>query len=144
MPTVPGKYLLSGRFTIELLIRFQDVNDDELELDIDQIPEPVLVDLLRYIRSVRPKARRASNANQAHHGGLHDDDYEPNPRNKGGAPTGSRKKNKPMSKAQQEASIQAIENQLNAFSGNAPPPVSGNAVMDSSSDDESASESEEE
>src|SRR5205085_11836880 len=85
-----------------LLTVNQDVNDDELELDIDQIPENVLSDLLKYIRGQRPKPRRTSNAgaaNHAHHGGLHDDEYEPGSRTKGAASTNPRKKNKPMSKA---------------------------------------------
>lgn len=119
----------------------QGVNDDELELDIDTIPNEVLHDLLKYIKTINPQTSAAP-APLAF-----DDDYEP-PSRKNTAT--QPRKNKPMGKHEQEQAIAEIKQRLQNFtnrgssSDQSPEPVQS-AQRDESSDDESsASESEEE
>lgn len=107
----------------------QGVQDDELELDIDELSDDVLHKLLVFVRKHAP----------------HSDDVpaRPAPAASSAAPT--RKKNKPMSKTEQEARIAQVQSGLSAFQkgGSAPSyddPVAG---QESSGEDES-SESEEE
>ncbi|CAD6587263.1 MAG: hypothetical protein ASARMPRED_003046 [Alectoria sarmentosa] len=107
----------------------QGVQDDELELDIDELSDEVLHKLLVFVRKHAPHSDDAS--------------ARPVPTTSSAAPT--RKKNKPMSKTEQEARIAQVQNGLSAFQkgGSAPSyddPVAG---QESSGEDES-SESEEE
>ncbi|KAL1635628.1 transcription initiation at TATA-containing promoter protein [Neofusicoccum ribis] len=122
-------------------LQVEGVNDDELELDIDTIPNDVLHDLLKYIKTVNPAATAAAAAVPTY-----DDDYEP-PSRKNTAT--QPRKNKPMGKHEQEQAIAEIKQRLQNFtnrgssSDQSPEPVA--AHRDESSDDESsASESEEE
>ena len=77
----------------------QGVQEDELELDIDELSDEVLGKLLTFVRKHAPK----------------DDDppVRSAPAASSAAPT--RKKNKPMSKTEQEARIAQVQNSLNTF-----------------------------
>lgn len=106
----------------------QGVQDDELELDIDELSDEVLHKLLVFVRKHAP----------------HSDDgpTRPAPAASSAAPT--RKKNKPMSKTEQEARIAQVQSGLSAFQkGGAPSYDDPTAMQESSGEDES-SESEEE
>ncbi|KAF1988976.1 Bromodomain-containing protein [Aulographum hederae CBS 113979] len=77
----------------------RDVNDDELELDIDEIPDPVVYDLWTFVKKIiGPKPKYDDD----------DDDFEP-PVGKAAkaaaAASTSRRKNKPMSAREQEEKI---------------------------------------
>ncbi|KAJ9649353.1 transcription initiation at TATA-containing promoter protein [Coniosporium apollinis] len=114
----------------------QTVNDDELELDIDAIPEPVLHELLKFIRKIHPPMEAAAV----------DDDYEPPMRSSKTATTKPRK-NKPMGKHEQEANIARIQDQLKTFPGayrQSPEPAPKTEESSSGDDADSGSESEEE
>ena len=87
----------------------QGVQDDELELDIDELSNDVLHKLLMFVRKHAPRP---------------DDSPAPLAR----APTASsstaapaRKKNKPMSKHEQEARIAQVQNSLSAYNQGSPP-----------------------
>ncbi|KAF2090291.1 Bromodomain-containing protein [Saccharata proteae CBS 121410] len=116
----------------------QAVNDDELELDIDAIPNDVLHDLLKYIRTIAPSAMPAPQ----------DDDYEPPSRSNKPASSHPRK-NKPMGKDEQEAAIAAVRRQLQGFTqgssdDQSPEPAAPAHQAESSDEDSSEAESEEE
>lgn len=118
------------------------MNDDELELDIDTIPNEVLHDLLKYIKTINPSTTAAPALP------AFDDDYEP-PSRKNTAT--QPRKNKPMGKHEQEQAIAEIKQRLQNFnnrgssSDQSPEPAQAAQRDDESSDDESsASESEEE
>ncbi|KAK8165485.1 hypothetical protein BKA80DRAFT_309562 [Phyllosticta citrichinensis] len=122
----------------------QGVNDDELELDIDTIPNDVLHDLLKYIKNVAPDSIVVNQQPVAQ-----DDDYEP-PAHKGQAQP---RKNKPMGKHEQEAAIADIKQRLQNFTNRgssedaSPEPTAvhrDGSDDDDDDDDSSASESEEE
>ncbi len=83
------------------------VQDDELELDIDELSDEVLWKLLQFVRKHVPRAEDSSPA-------------RPPPTAFSAAPT--RKKNKPMSKHEQEARIAQVKNGLSALQnpGSAP------------------------
>lgn len=75
------------------------MQEDELELDIDELSDEVLHKLLLFVRKHAP----------------HSDDApaRPAPAASSAAPT--RKKNKPMSKTEQEARIAQVQSGLSAF-----------------------------
>lgn len=83
------------------------VQDDELELDIDELSDEVLWKLLQFVRKHVPRAEDSS-------------PQRPPPAASSAAPT--RKKNKPMSKHEQEARIAQVQSGLSAFQnpGSAP------------------------
>ena len=89
----------------------QDDNEEELELEIEQIPDDVLHQLLRFVRGLQPQQ-----ASQ-------DEDYEPpaaTSGRKGAAGSGGghghkAKKSKPMNKFEQEQQIKALRDQLREF-----------------------------
>ena len=82
------------------------MQDDELELDIDELADEVLHKLLVFVRKHAP----------------HSDDTpaRPAPTASSAAPT--RKKNKPMSKTEQEARIAQVQSGLSAFQKGGQPP----------------------
>ncbi|KAF2760633.1 Bromodomain-containing protein [Pseudovirgaria hyperparasitica] len=112
-------------------------NDEELEIDMEMIPEDVLRQLYKFVRNKRPSMQKNDE--------ISDDEFEPP---KSAAPkTTKSKKNKPMNKKEQEDSIEAIKRQLETFKqggSGSEEPVSPANQDDSSSDDDAASESEEE
>ena len=77
----------------------QGVQEDELELDIDELSDEVLHKLLLFVRKHAPRAD--------------DSPTRPAPASSSAAPT--RKKNKPMSKTEQEARIAQVQSGLSAF-----------------------------
>jgi bromodomain-containing factor 1 len=92
------------------------VHDDELELDVDEIPEAVLQDLYRFVKAHRKAVGADITAD--------DEDYEdPSTRRSSGAGTSNkpaatqRKKNKPMSAREQESKIAQVRRQLEKFGG---------------------------
>ncbi|KAF2460373.1 Bromodomain-containing protein [Lineolata rhizophorae] len=148
-------------------------DDGELELEIDAIPHPVLWDLLQYLQKVKgPMPKHLKNGPGAHTmasapagvAGYDDGDtaYEPGAARgaaRAAAAGAKPKKHKPMSKAEQEASIRRVQEQMEAFARrggaagaaapaeeNAPaaPAAAGRQEEESSDDEESGSESEEE
>lgn len=78
----------------------QGVQDDELELDIDELSNDVLYKLLVFVRKHAPRP-------------IDDAPVRPAPTGSTAAPT--RKKNKPMSKYEQEARIAQVKGNLSAF-----------------------------
>lgn len=128
-----------------------DKPDEELEFDIDSIPNDVLYQLLMLVRHNDPAQdyRPMSSVNQ----------------NKGAGSSGKSKKHKPMSKHEQEAAVRRINSQLSNFEAsggygatssckthdslplaiaNDSPAPDPNAAEGSDDDDDSGSESEEE
>ncbi|KAJ5273390.1 hypothetical protein N7478_008515 [Penicillium angulare] len=100
----------------------------EIELDIDELPDNVLLMLLEFVKKNVPHVM---------------DDEETSPAPNYAAP--KPKKNKPMSSAEQEAQINTLQSNLSRFeSGGAPmPSVEHNESSEEESDDDSE-ESEEE
>jgi len=93
----------------------QNVNDDELELEIDEIPEPVVYELYRFVRSLNgPKPKFDE-----------DDDFEPPAKAAKATATTGRRKNKPMKAEEQEQKIADLQNKLAEFRGGAAAPASG-------------------
>lgn len=133
----------------------QGVNDEELEIDMDIIPDEVLRELYKFLRGTRPKG----GAGAAGGADVSDEEYEV-PKNRGpksGAGGGAKRKNKPMGKKEQEESIRQIQRQLESFQktggegdelglglGLGSPPLMSARQEESSSDDDGESESEEE
>ncbi|KXT13643.1 hypothetical protein AC579_4987 [Pseudocercospora musae] len=128
-------------------------DQEEMELEIDDLPNDVQAMLLTYVRSIfgnpNKRARQPSPDDVA---AEDDDDFAPSARGArggGGGGGGKRKKHKPMGKQEQQAAISNIQKQLAQFQN---PGMSGSASdsnahlahdADTSGDDESE-ESEEE
>ncbi|KAH0543931.1 hypothetical protein FGG08_001832 [Glutinoglossum americanum] len=106
-------------------------DDGELELDIDELPNEVLYKLLLFVQKHAPNTRE-----------VRADSPPPKVSTaKGGVP--KMKKNKPMSKTEQEARIEELQRKLKNYQNvgsNSPEPEEES----SGDDDESGSESEEE
>jgi len=94
------------RITISIILdadnleHLQGVQEDELELDIDELSNEVLHKLLQFVRKHAPRP-----------------DDVPTHRPVAPAPSAAptRKKNKPMSKHEQEAQIKDMQKKLQAF-----------------------------
>ncbi|KAJ5224050.1 hypothetical protein N7468_008592 [Penicillium chermesinum] len=102
-------------------------NEAEIELDIDELPNDVLLMLLKFVKKNVPSIV---------------DDEDPAPAS---VPAPKAKKNKPMSKFEQEAQINMLESNLSRFhggGGHSPDPVPS-VEANESSDDESEDDSEE-
>ncbi|KAF3386496.1 Bromodomain-containing factor 1 [Penicillium rolfsii] len=102
----------------------------EIELDIDELPNEVLLMLLKFVKKNVPHIM---------------DDEEPLPVGGNVAPAAPKpKKNKPMSKYEQEAQINMLESNLSRFQGGSGSPAPMPSVeANESSDDESDDDSEE-
>ncbi|KAH0170378.1 Bromodomain-containing protein, partial [Aureobasidium melanogenum] len=126
----------------ENVTKYKDMAGDDVELEIDDLPNEVQHKLLRYVRSIFPKAEPVElDANAI------DDDYEPEKPSarSGGA---AKKKHKPMKKHEQEDRIRQLKEQMAAMSGDVNS-VAGGAGSSAahradSSDDEDSESSEEE
>ena len=135
---------------------------EEMELEIDDLPNNVQVMLLRYTRKLFGKPKTAEMASPPDDGEMEDDDFEPSERARGGGAGGGvgmpaaaaaakRKKQKPMSKREQIEKIDALNVKLEQFkqagtSGSESPTgaSSYNAAKAESSGDDESEESEEE
>jgi bromodomain-containing factor 1 len=131
---------------------------DEMELEIDDLPDDVQRLLLKHVRSIFGNPNRAAREPSPGDDDLaaeEDDDFQPSHRARGGGGGGDakRKKHKPMGKKEQQDSINNLRNQLAAFKGGAQPsgsvspgashPAAAHGDEDDSSGDDSE-ESEEE
>jgi bromodomain-containing factor 1 len=92
------------------MITTQDVHDDELELDVEEIPDDVLRELYNFVKAFKRQIGVESAS---------DEEYEEFSRRASVAaaskPSGSRKKNKPMSAKEQESKIAQVKEQLQRF-----------------------------
>lgn len=127
----------------ENVAKYKDMAGDDVELEIDDLPNEVQHKLLRYVRSIFPRAEPVEmDANAI------DDDYEPEKPSarSGGA---AKKKHKPMKKHEQEDRIKQLKEQMAAMAGD-PDSASGGGAASApaqradSSDDEDSESSEEE
>lgn len=147
--TLDPEHAINVRDCLRSTSATQGVEDDELELDIDELDNEVLYKLLLFVRKHAPKSEDPVRSAPA-----------PAP-----VATSSRKKNKPMSKVEQENRIQQVRGSLSAFDNPGPAayatragmfsvspqvafpthsPLDSNAVQDDSSGDEEDSEESEE
>ncbi|KAF3481314.1 bromodomain containing protein [Arthroderma uncinatum] len=121
----------------------QGTNEAEIELDIDELPNDVLLLLLKFVRKHAPAA--------ALDGYNEPSDPEPIP----SLPQSKPKKSKPMNKTEQEEQIRSLQSNLSKFKGGAGAGAGGTAMgggqsydqahlSESSGDDEDSEESEEE
>ncbi|KAI5197514.1 Bromodomain-containing protein [Aureobasidium subglaciale] len=126
----------------ENVAKYKDMAGDDVELEIDDLPNEVQHKLLRYVRTIFPKAEPVEmDANAI------DDDYEPekpSARSAGAA----KKKHKPMKKHEQEDRIRQLKEQMASMSGDVDSVSNGAAPSaqrraDSSDDDDSESSEEE-
>ncbi|MCJ1244031.1 hypothetical protein MMC30_001228 [Trapelia coarctata] len=117
----------------ENMPNLKGVQEDEIELDIDELSNEVLYKLLNFVRKYAPLPT--------------DPPPRPSANNSSTAPSRP-KKNKPMSKVEQEAKIQEIKGRLSGFQNNAsdvsPEPYGQHASPDETSGDEDDSEESEE
>ncbi|KAF2173062.1 hypothetical protein M409DRAFT_62685 [Zasmidium cellare ATCC 36951] len=94
-------------------------DQEEMELEIDDLPNDVQAMLLTYVRSLFGKPSRAVRADSPDDAAaLDDDDFEPTERGgrRGGGGAGNkRKKHKPMHKEEQQKAINDIKNKLAQF-----------------------------
>lgn len=107
----------------------QGTQEAEIELDIDELPNDVLLMLLKFVKKNAPQVMEGEES--------------PPPSNVA-AP--KPKKNKPMSKYEQEAQINMLKNNLSRFESGArsPDPVPSVEANESSDDDSDDSEESEE
>lgn len=132
---------------------------DEMELEIDDLPDDVQRLLLKHVRSIFGNPNRGSSVRAASPDDLaaaDDDDFEPSHRARGGGGgDAKRKKHKPMGKQEQQESINRLRDQLANFKpgsgaqlGSESPTSAGHAATgqrgqdDSSGDDSEESEEE--
>ena len=115
-----------------MLTIFKDKSEDEMEFDIDAIPEDALHEMLKIIRKHlpplahdEPEAGAAAPVHQQHS-------------------MRKTKKNKPMSSREQESQISALKGRLADFKKDKQGQVPFSNVKDESSGDESDSNSESE
>ncbi|KAF7588070.1 hypothetical protein BBP40_006208 [Aspergillus hancockii] len=109
--------------------------ETEIELDIDELPNDVLLMLLRFVKKNAPHV-------------MEDEEVVATPTAVNHPPAPKPKKNKPMSKFEQEAQINMLESNLSRFQGGgggrSPDPVPSVEANESSDDSEDDSEESEE
>ncbi|CAK4033540.1 Bromodomain-containing factor 1 [Lecanosticta acicola] len=122
-------------------------DQEEMELEIDDLPNDVQAMLLKYVRSIFGNPNRGRAASPDDGAALDDDDFEPGGRS--GYGTGAankRKKHKPMGKEEQQERINTLQKQLSQFAGGAggagASQGGSQAGGDSSGDDSEESEEE--
>jgi bromodomain-containing factor 1 len=95
-------------------------NMEDMELEIDDLPNDVQVMLLDYVRKMfgNPNKKKAREPSPEDAAALDDDDFEPDRRGSG-AGGNKRKKHKPMGKKEQQDAIDDIKNRLKAFDSSA-------------------------
>ncbi|KAF2228209.1 hypothetical protein BDZ85DRAFT_13177 [Elsinoe ampelina] len=118
--------------------KYSNMAGEDVELDLDDLPNDVQLKLLKYIRSIFPKAKPVYAEDEDF--GI-DDDYEPERLTKGG---GARKKHKPMKKKEQEDRIAQLNAKIEGMKhGITGGPAAPAAQYDSSGDEDSESSEEE-
>lgn len=128
--------------------KYRNMGDD-MELEIDDLPNDVQALLLKHVRSIFGNPNRGARvASPDDLAAEDDDDFAPPARDRASA-GGKRKKHKPMGKKEQQESINELRNRLAAFKNPAESesPRSGQAYghpADDTSGDEESEESEEE
>lgn len=120
---------------------------EEMELEIDDLPNNVQLMLLDYVRSIFGNPNRVRAASPDDLAAMDDDDFEPERGGRrGGAGGGKRKKHKPMGKREQQETIKQIQSQLAQFnqpgSGSAAGGTAQSPVDESSEEDSEESEEE--
>lgn len=91
---------------------------EEMELEIDDLPNNVQAMLLTFVRGIFGNPRKKARAVTPDDGaGADDDDFEPGERRGAKSGGGKRKKHKPMGKDEQQKVIDNIEKQLARFQG---------------------------
>lgn len=125
-------------------------DQEEMELEIDELPNNVQAMLLKYVRSIFGVPSRGVRAPSPDDiAAADDDDFEPERvgRKSGGSGASKRKKHKPMGKKEQLEAIDDIRKQLSHFQGgatSASQSPSSYAVQEETSGDDESEESEEE
>jgi bromodomain-containing factor 1 len=113
----------------------QGTQETEIELDIDELPNDVLLMLLRFVKKNAPHV-------------MEDEEVVVTPTAVNPPAAPKPKKNKPMSKFEQEAQINMLESNLSRFQGGgggrSPDPVPSVEANESSDDSEDDSEESEE
>jgi bromodomain-containing factor 1 len=115
----------------------QNVQDDELELDIDEIPEDVVYKLWEFVRPTLAKKEREPSPEYYDEGD--DDDYQGRT-----SATGPRRKNKPMKAQEQEERIKQLQEKLTGSGANGSGESQSPAARHHETEDEGDSESSEE
>ena len=134
------------RIITENCAKYRDM--DEMELEIDELPNDVQALLLKYVRKLFGKPKSAAAADSPPDDGAFEDDGEFAPAR--AATAGKRKKHKPMGKREQAETINALKAKLGQFgaagtSGSESPNESSyNHTKAESSGDDESEESEEE
>jgi bromodomain-containing factor 1 len=111
----------------------KNVQDDELELDIDEIPDDVIYKLWEFVKPTLHKKERDPSPE------YEDDDDEYQQR----SATGPRRKNKPMKAQEQEERIKQLQEKLHGGTDGSGASASP-AAADHETDDEASESSEEE
>ena len=113
------------------------MSGEDVELEIDDLPNDVQNKLLRYVRSIFPR-QRASPEEEMNV----DDDYEPEQTARG---AGAKKKHKPMKKHEQESRIQQLRQTMEQMKGGISAATNSYSAQaaESSSDEDSESSEEE-
>lgn len=128
-------------------------DQEDMELEIDELPSHVQSMLLKYVRSIFGRPRNAQPMSPPDDGEMEDDDFEPPARSsKGEGAANKRKKHKPMGKREQQEQIEKLSSKLEQFkqvgtSGSESPTGASNfhpAKQEESSGDDESEESEEE
>ncbi|TID24275.1 Bromodomain-containing protein [Venturia nashicola] len=116
----------------------RNVQDDELELDIDEIPDDVTYQLYQFVKAKLPRSQRAPDPEPDYEDD--DDEFEAPIK----AASSNRKKNKPMKANEQEERIRTLQAQLEKFKGGSGSEQSPPDQAEDSSDDDASESSEEE
>jgi len=122
-------------------------DQEEMELEIDDLPNDVQAMLLKYVRSIFGNPTRAARAASPDDmAAMDDDDFEPErgPRRGGGGGGSKRKKHKPMGKEEQQAAINNIQKKLSQFQHMGGSASQSPVDQADTSGDEESEESEEE
>lgn len=119
---------LSPLAATQSLTPAQGTQETEIELDIDELPNDVLLMLLKFVKKNAPQV-------------MDDEDDMDGPSMNSAA--SKPKKNKPMSKFEQEAQINMLESNLSRFQGGARSPDAMPSVEANESSDDSDEDSEE-
>jgi bromodomain-containing factor 1 len=133
--TLPDKKMQEALRIIQSNVpALKGTQETEIELDIDELPNEVLILLLKFVKKNAPQV-------------LEDEDVSPPISS--AAVQSKPKKNKPMSKFEQEAQINMLESNLSRFQGggaaHSPEPMRSVEADDSSDEsDDDSEESEEE